>query len=181
MTRDEALALVCEKVQNANMVKHLLASEVVMRALAERLAPNAQDEWGLAGLLHDADVEIAPPERQGAMVSDWLGDSISETVKQAMAAHNPSTGVTPGEPIDWALFAGEKLTGLIVASALIHKERKLEAIDTQFVLNRYKEKGFARGAKREQIACCDRLGMGLEEFVDLALRAMQGISAELGL
>ena len=83
--------------------------------------------------------------------------------------------------MDWALFAGEKLTGLIVASALIHKGRKLRAIDTQFVLNRYKEKGFARGADRTQIARCDRLGMQLDEFVELALGAMQGISTELEL
>jgi len=181
VTRDEALALVHARVQNANMVKHLLASEAVMRALASRLAPGAEDDWGLAGLLHDADVEVAPPERQGALVCEWLGDRVPDAVKHAMAAHNPETGATPETPMDWALFAGEKLTGLIVASALIHKGRKLQAIDTQFVLNRYKEKGFARGADRTQIARCDRLGMQLDEFVELALGAMQGISTELEL
>lgn len=181
MTRDEALALVQSRVQNANMVKHLLASEVVMRALSTRLAPGQEEDWGLAGLLHDADVEIAPPERQGRLVGEWLGDSIPGAVTHAMAAHNPETGARPETPMDWALFAGEKLTGLIVASALIHKERKLKAIDVQFVLDRYKEKRFARGADRTQIARCDRLGLQLDEFVELALGAMQGISTELGL
>ena len=80
-----------------------------------------------------------------------------------------------------ALYAADPLTGLIVAAALIHPDKKLASIDTQFVLNRFKEKLFAKGANREQIMTCDRLGMSLEEFVDRSLKAMQDISKELGL
>ena len=50
-----------------------------------------------------------------------------------------------------------------------------------FLLNRMKEKGFARGANREAIQACVETGLTLEEFLGIALEAMQGIAAELGL
>ena len=49
------------------------------------------------------------------------------------------------------------------------------------VLNRYKEKGFAKGANREHIAACSELDLSLEQFIEISLRAMQGIDKELGL
>ena len=69
--------------------------------------------------------------------------------------------------LDKALWCTDPLTGLVVAAALIRPEKKLALIDAAFVLNRFKEKGFARGANREQIqACQEELGLTLEEFVD---------------
>ena len=45
-----------------------------------------------------------------------------------------------------------------------------------------KEKSFARSANREQIRACEQeLGLTLEEFVGISLKAMQEISDELGL
>jgi predicted hydrolase (HD superfamily) len=55
------------------------------------------------------------------------------------------------------------------------------AIDAQFVLNRFAEKHFARGADREQIKACSLLGLTLEEFIGISLEAMQSASGELGL
>ncbi|GAI54982.1 unnamed protein product, partial [marine sediment metagenome] len=75
----------------------------------------------------------------------------------------------------------DPLTGLIVAAALIHPDKKLASIDHNFVLNRFKEKAFARGAKREQIKKCSELGFELEEFIKIGLLAMQNISEELDL
>jgi len=76
----------------------------------------------------------------------------------------------------------DPLTGLIVAAALIRSEKKLAAIDAQFVMNRMKEKSFARGANRDQIKACEtELGLPLDEFIAIAVKAMQGISQELGL
>ena len=83
--------------------------------------------------------------------------------------------------MDKALYATDPLTGLLVAAALIHPEKKLSAIDVEFVLNRFKEKSFARGADRDIISTCTDIGLELEEFIDLGLDAMQGISKELGL
>jgi len=57
MSRDEALALLGQHIKNERMINHCLASEAVMRALARRLGRD-EEKWGLAGLLHDLDVEL---------------------------------------------------------------------------------------------------------------------------
>jgi len=46
---------------------------------------------------------------------------------------------------------------------------------------RYKEKSFARGARREDIEQCRHLGLDLDEFMSICLEAMQGIDKDLGL
>lgn len=158
-----------------------------MRALARKLkAQNSkfkidEDEWEIAGLLHDADAEKTPPEKQGATVGEWVRGQVSDGVIQAMAAHNPSTGVFCQSQMDWALFAGEKLTGLIVATALVLPSKKLSDVTAEMVLRRFKEPRFAAGAKRESILGCEKLGLSLEEFVEICLKAMQEISDDLGL
>ncbi|NOX44910.1 MAG: phosphohydrolase, partial [Caldiserica bacterium] len=86
----------------------------------------------------------------------------------------------PATPMEWALHAVDPLTGLIVAAALVHPG-KLAGLTPANVLNRYKEKSFARSASRETIAKCGELGLSLEEFVEIVLSAMKGIREDLGL
>jgi predicted hydrolase (HD superfamily) len=83
--------------------------------------------------------------------------------------------------MDWALFATDPLSGLIVAAALMHPTKKLKNVNVEFVLNRFKEKRFAAGANREDIKSCENVGLSLEEFIRLALEGMQEIDQELGL
>jgi len=83
--------------------------------------------------------------------------------------------------MDIALYAIDPLTGLIVAACLMHPKKDLTYLDAGFVMRRFKEKGFARGADREQIKVCEKLGLSLDEFVSLVLEAMQSIHKELGL
>ena len=44
-----------------------------------------------------------------------------------------------------------------------------------------KRKSFAAGASREGIASCSELGLELDDFMELGLKAMQGVSDDLGL
>jgi predicted hydrolase (HD superfamily) len=83
--------------------------------------------------------------------------------------------------MDWSIFAVDPLTGLIIAAALMHPDKRLAALDVEFIKRRFKEKGFARGARREDIEQCRNAGLELDEFIAVALTAMQGIAAELGL
>jgi predicted hydrolase (HD superfamily) len=163
----------------------MIACEAMMRSLARKLGGN-EDEWAMAGLLHDGDYcEGVLPERQGIQVTEWLrekGQEIPENLAHAMAAHNSMTGVTPVSKMDWALFCGDSLTGLIVAATLVLPSRKLADLSIESVLKRYRESSFARGTRREDIALCqDKLGLSLEEFVRISLEAMRGISQDLGL
>lgn len=181
MDREEALRLVKEKVKTKNLVKHMLAAEACMRHLARKLGGD-EDLWGLAGLLHDLDYEFTKedPERHGLMSADMLKDSdLPEDVIGAIKAHagHAERYTTMAK----VLYAVDPLTGLIVAATLMHPQRSLEAVDTRFVLNRFKEKSFARGANRDQIRSCEELGLPLEEFISLCLEAMKGIREELGL
>jgi len=117
MDREEALDSIKANVENGNLVKHMLATEAIMRALARRFGED-EEEWGLTGLLHDIDVELTE------------GD---------MASHS-----------------------------------KLGA-------DKFKEKGFAAGANRQQIALCSEIELELDEFIELGLEAMKGIADDLGL
>ena len=182
MDRDTAFNLLTSNVKTKNLVKHCLACEAVLGALAKHFGED-EHTWRLAGLLHDVDYDQtanSPDEhaRIGARILEQAG--VDSGIVHAVLAHADKA---PRESrLDKALWCIDPLTGLIVAAALIRPEKKLAAIDTQFVLNRMKEKSFARGANREQIRACEQeLGLTLEEFVGISLKAMQEISDELGL
>ncbi|MGE5554592.1 MAG: HDIG domain-containing metalloprotein [Betaproteobacteria bacterium] len=184
MTREQALKEVQKRVANKNLFKHMLAVEAIMRELAVRFGEDP-DRWGLAGLVHDIDYDQTAndPDRHalvGAEILEGLG--VEPEIVYAVKAHNGDRlGIPRQRRLDKALYAADPLSGLIVAAALIHPDKKLGRIDADFVLNRYGEKGFARGANREQIASCHELGLELREFIALGLSGMQKISAELGL
>ncbi|MBU0492058.1 MAG: HDIG domain-containing protein [Chloroflexi bacterium] len=183
MEREVAWQLVQDQVGNANLRKHMLATEAVMQALARHLG---EDEalWGLAGLLHDIDYDetYEDPARHGLLGAEMLAErGVDPRIVQAVRAHNEMHGLPRETRLDMALYAVDPLTGLIIAAALIRKPKKLAPVTTEFILNRFKEKGFARGANREQIASCEELGLTLDEFVGIGLEAMQGIADDLGL
>jgi putative nucleotidyltransferase with HDIG domain len=181
MTREEALELVKSNVSSSNLIKHMLAVEAVMKKLSRRLGGD-EETWALAGLLHDLDYDYTSkdPGKHGLLTVEMLSDKgLAPEILQAIKCHN--NHCVPVTAMDKAIIAADPVTGLIVASALMHPTKKLRNVDTVFVLNRFKEKGFARGANREQIKTCCSMGLGLEEFVGLSLEAMAEIDAALGL
>jgi uncharacterized protein len=189
MTREEAYKLLTDNVKNPNLIKHMLAAETTMRTLYVRLNPNpntqALEEWGLVGLLHDLDYELAKdhPEKHGLLSKDKLYGKIDDSLIYAIMAHNAKyTKIEPKSPLDWSIYCCDELTGFIVACALVHPDKKLASIDLNFVLNRFKQNSFARGASREKIKMCEeKLGIELNEFIQITLSAMQTIAPELGL
>ncbi|SHH37287.1 HDIG domain-containing protein [Caloranaerobacter azorensis DSM 13643] len=183
MNRIEALKHVKANIKNKNLIKHMLATEAVMIGLARKFKQD-EEKWGLAGLLHDIDYEQTAnnPEKHslvGAKMLEELG--YDKDIIYAVKVHNDIHGLERISLMDKALYSSDPLTGLIVAAALILPEKKLSKIDTKFILNRFKEKSFAKGANREQIAACKELGLELEEFIEIGLSSMQQISEELGL
>jgi putative nucleotidyltransferase with HDIG domain len=183
MTREEALDSIRENVENENTVKHMLATEAIMRALAKRFGED-EEEWGLAGLLHDIDVELTEGDMSshGKLGADLVREmGAGETISHAVLAHNEALGVPRETIMDKALFCADPLTGLITAAALVRPDKKLGSVEPKSVRKRFKEKSFAAGASRENIASCSEIGLELEEFMELGLRAMQGIAGDLGL
>lgn len=181
MTREECVALVEGSVKNVNLRKHMLAAEAVMGALAERLGEDVH-AWATAGLVHDIDIDDTAemPERHGLVSAEKLDElGFPAEIIHAVKAHN--NHVPRESTMDKALFASDPVTGLIVAAALMHPSKTLAGVDLQFVTNRFSEKRFAAGASRDQIRTCEEFGLGLDDFLGIALKAMQGISTELGL
>jgi putative nucleotidyltransferase with HDIG domain len=183
MDREAALDSIRENVENANLIKHMLATEAIMRALARRLGGDER-EWALAGLLHDIDVELTGGDmsqhsRLGADLARDLG--ASQEISDAILSHNEAHGVAPETLMARALFACDPLTGLITAVALVRPDKKLASVEVKSVSKRMKELRFAAGANRDNIRSCSALGLELDEFIGIGLAAMQGIADELGL
>ncbi|MFC1952689.1 HD domain-containing protein [Chloroflexota bacterium] len=183
MTREEALDSVMGNVENANTIKHMLATEVIMRALAERLDED-EEEWGITGLLHDIDMELTEGDmgNHSRLSADLVREmGASEEIAHAILTHNESHGIPRESKLDKALFCADPLTGLITAAALVRPDKKLTGVEVKSVRKRFKEKSFAAGVNRESIATCSELGIELNEFIEIGLKAMQGINEDLGL
>ncbi len=183
MIRKEVIDSINENVENKNLVKHMLATEAILRALARRLGED-EEEWGLTGLLHDIDVELTGGDmsshsKLGADLAKELG--ASEAMVHAILCHNEAHGVPRETKLDKALFCVDPLTGLITAAALVRPDKKLAGLEAKSVIKRFKEKSFAAGANREQISLCSEIGLELGKFIELGLTAMQEISSDLGL
>ena len=205
ITRDQALSLIKEHVDNKNIIKHMLATEALMGAVYDELGiknnelweeqkHGKKEEWMLAGLLHDGDYcEGVPMEKQGIQIVEWAkkksppagrqGFEIPDNVAHAMAAHNfRNTKVEPKSLMDWAIVCGDTLTGLIVACALVRPDKKLSGLTVESVLKKFPSKSFAAGTRRDDIALCEeKLGLSLKKFIEISLKAMQSINQELGL
>lgn len=183
MNREEALNKIKQYVKNKNLIKHMLATEAIMKALAKRFNED-EEKWGLAGLLHDIDYELTEkePEKHSLLAEEILkNDNLPQDIIEAIKAHNEIHGLPRETLLAKALYVVDPLTGLIVAAALVHPEKKLAPLDVSFILNRFKEKSFARGANRDQIKKCEEIGLTLEEFIEIGLNAMKTISDDLGL
>lgn len=180
--RETILESIHENVRDSNTVKHMIATEAIMRALARRLGED-EEEWGLTGLVHDIDVELVKHDmsthsRLGADLARELG--ASEAITHAVLCHNEAHDVPRETKLDKALFCADPLSGLITAAALIRPE-KLTGLTTRSVMKRFREKSFAAGVSREQVEKCREIGLELEEFITLGIEAMQGVASDLGL
>lgn len=181
MNREEALKLVQEMVPQKNLVKHMLAAEAVMKALAKRFNED-EEKWGLAGLLHDLDYAETydDPDTHALRTAEILREKgVSEDIVEAILGHNDKH--PRNTLMAKALYAVDPLTGFLVACALMTPEKKMSSVDVGFALRRFKEKAFAKGASREQMKSCEDMGLTLEEFLEIGIKAMQEIAPELGL
>jgi putative nucleotidyltransferase with HDIG domain len=184
MDVEKALLMLNDKVKTPNLIKHCLACGAAMKELA-RYFKEDEEEWELAGLLHDIDYEETKdkPEQHSLIGSEFLQkNGVDQKIVEAVKTHNEIHGFTPQTKMAKALFCVDPLTGLIVASVLVLPSRKIKDLVTDNILNRFKEKTFAKGANREIIRQCESLlDLSLKDFVDLVLHGMQKIDKNLGL
>jgi len=188
--KEEAIQLLQKYLKNKNTIKHLIATEAVMRALAKKFEPDKEEAWAMAGLLHDIDYEQDLGENQqkhGRLTVEILQKEdieLPESVYSAIKAHcyGINSDYKPKNKMEWSIFICDSLTGLIVATALVRPDKKLSSVKVKSVLKKFKDKSFAAGTRREDIKLCEeKIGIPLPEFVEIGLKAMQEISKELDL
>ncbi len=183
INREKALELLKENLSNRNLIRHSLAAEAVMRKLAEDRGEDI-DLWGITGLLHDLDYEktIDDPAKHALVTASMLEGQLPEEAVHAIKSHNSeNNGVERSSDFDYLLAAGESITGLIVAVALVYPDKKIQPVKLKSVLKRMNMTAFARSVPRETIRDSSKAGYELDEFVRLSLEAMKGIASEIGL
>jgi putative nucleotidyltransferase with HDIG domain len=183
MTRDEALALVREFIKNENLVKHMLSVEAAMRFYAGKFGED-EEAWGLLGLIHDFDWEIHPildeHPVKGAPILRERG--LREDLIQDILSHGVDTGVPRDTLRRKALYACDEITGLITAVALVRPSRSLLDLEASSVKKKWKDKAFAAGTDREDMArAAEDFGVDVWEHVANVITAMRRIAPELGL
>lgn len=184
MDRREALELLGSRVKNSRMIAHCLSSEAVMRKLAIYFNEDVE-LWGVAGLLHDLDVEETEGDslRHANLAADYLKEQGFPMVAvDAIRRHNEKATSEPRTTLlDHALAAGETITGLITATAMVYPDKKVSSVQIKSVVKRMKEAKFAASVKRENILECELIGIPLPEFAGMAIAAMSEVADEIGL
>jgi predicted hydrolase (HD superfamily) len=187
--RSKAQELIDKYVTTDWLKLHMRESEVIMRALAKKLGEDP-DVWGISGLLHDIDYDFVnkDPNRHGVEFESILekeGVTIPDEVMHAIRAHNEDSEIIDDireSKLDFALSASENLSGFLVACALVMPDKKIGSVKVDSVIKKLKkDKAFARAVRRDLIFDIEKVGVSLEEFVQIALDAVCEIYEEIGL
>lgn len=183
ITRDDALALLKAKNDETNLIHHALESEAVMRGLARRLDRD-EELWGVTGLLHDLDYAATRDNhaRHGLDTVDMLQGKLPQEALDAIRRHaselNGAEG--PQTELDHALRCGETVTGMVHAGALVRPTR-IDGMQPKSLKKKMKDKAFAASVNRECIRECERIGLELGEFLQVAIDAITDIAPQVGL
>ncbi len=183
ISREEAIAMVEDNVKNKNLRKHMLAVAAILKRLAAELGED-EEQWELLGIVHDIDYEETQddPERHASVSADMLEDKVPEELVRGVKSHNHEhTGVEPNSLMEHALIAADAASGLVIATALVMPNRKLEEARPESVIKKFGDSSFAKNIDRDRILHCKELGLSKDEFLKLSLEALQNIHDELGL
>lgn len=171
---------------------HMIESDIIMQAVARKLGEDPE-KWGLSGLLHDLDFDYVEkdPIRHVVEFDDILkkeglevGRDIDNDVYHAIKAHyedNPKVNEKRENKLDYALSASENLSGFLVACALVQPDKKIASVGVDSVLKKLKKKDFAKAVRRDLIQDIEKIGISLDEFINIALEAMKANASDLGL
>lgn len=182
IAREDALALLKKYNKDPFHMQHALTVEAVMRWYAKELGyGDAEEYWGIVGLLHDIDFELYP-EKHCLKAPELLREGgVGEDIIHAVVSHGYGITVGCGVTLDVApehemekvLFAADELTGLIGAAALMRPSKSTKDMELKSLKKKYKSKGFAAGCSREVIERgAGQLGWDLEKLLTMTFQAM---------
>ncbi len=179
MTRAEAEKILLSMTKSQSLLRHMRTVELVMEAYAEKLGEN-QEEWAVAGLLHDADYEAFPDQHPNIIV-EQLRQLGEEKIAHAISAHYTKWNVPYNNSLDKALLACDELTGFIVACCQVRPDG-ITSLETKSVIKKLKDKGFAAKVDREEVyKGTELLGIDLAEHITFIIEVLRKNRAELGI
>jgi putative nucleotidyltransferase with HDIG domain len=190
ITKEQADKSLDEFIKDPVTKLHMIESEAIMQALAKRFGED-EESWGIIGLLHDIDWDLTKNNSSEHCIKSQeilRNAGASEYLIETIISHGYGMDGIPAlkekqrtTTIQHCLVAAETLTGLIVASALMQPDKKLSSVQLPSLKKKFKNKGFAARCNRELIMECEKAGIPLDEFLELGLKALQGISGKLGM
>jgi putative nucleotidyltransferase with HDIG domain len=174
--RASSVALLESWVENVGLRKHMLAVEASVRHYA-RIHGEDEDLWGTAGLLHDLDWEKYPDEHPHRGLAELKDLGYPDAILQAIAAHAPErTKVEPDSLLDRVLFACDEISGLVYACCLV-RPNGIDDLAPKSVTKKLKDKGFAAGVNREDVARgVELLGLERAEHIQNVIDGMRNIA-----
>ncbi len=190
ITYQQAQDLVKQYISEPITRLHLRETEVFMRELAKKFN-ESEEKWGIIGLLHDIDWDLTKNnssehcvKTQKILKEAGASDFLIETI----ISHGYNSELIPGlkdkqrsTKIQYCLAAAETLTGIIVATALIKPDKKLQGVSLHSLKKKFKNKSFAAKCSRDIVLECEKADIPLDEFLQIGLSSLQDIAGELGL
>src|SRR5258708_17019586 len=179
MDREAALALLYEHTTGESLRKHGLAVEAAMRRFADRFDGN-EEEWAIAGLLHDFDYERDPNghPQNGKPILEQAG--VPGKIVHAIQSHGDHTGIPRVTPMEKTLYAVDELCGFVTAVALVRPSKKVAEVEPSSVRKKMKDKAFARAVSRELMhAGAVDIGYPFNELIVSVVQARARISRRL--
>lgn len=189
ISREEAWQLILKYNSHEPDLIHYQESEAVMRGLAEHFHEDIE-YWGMLGLLHDVDWGVTKdnvathltkmPEilKQVGFDDEFISNVLSHGYGFEELPELADKKRT--ERIHHALAAGETVTGLVHAYALM-RGKKISDMDAKGLMKKYKDKAFAAKIERPIIAEVEKIGLSLEEFFKIAIDSIEKIKDRVGL
>jgi lysyl-tRNA synthetase class 2 len=184
ITRERALELLHEHNKDAFHIRHALTLEALMRYFAKSVDPQNVDFWGLVGLLHDLDWEEWPtPELHTVKTAELISqEGATEELIRAIQTHNSDNNPDlpkPEHKMECVLWACDELSGLIQAAVLMRPSKSVMDFTVKSLRKKYKDKRFAAGCDRAQIAKgAELMGMELGELFASVIEAMKAIAPD---
>ena len=183
LTREQALALLKKYNRESFHILHALTVEGVMRWYAKELGyGEAEDFWGLCGLLHDVDFEQYPEEHCKKAPELLAEVNASAEMVHAICSHGYGIccDVEPVHLMEKVLFAADELTGLIGAAARMRPSKSVLDMELSSLKKKFKDKKFAAGCSRDIIKDgAERLGWTLDELMEKTIFALRSCEASV--
>jgi putative nucleotidyltransferase with HDIG domain len=188
ITREQAWELVKKYNSDKTDLNHYLESGAVMKELAKKLGED-EDYWEMLGLVHDIDWGITKENMKTHLTKapEILKEAgFDDKFIQTVVSHGYGFDVADLKDkkrtgkIEHALACSETVTGLIYAYALM-REGRVSDMQPKGLKKKFKDKTFARTVNREIIKECEKLGLTMDEFFEVAIKGISNIKMEVGL